>query len=371
MDGDQSTLYSMLRFFVGSATTLLLAFVVLVVKLPSGLNLKRAKVAKFMLFVAYFVLGAPLFIYKVYKVYDVTAFVLFVTYLSDSLSYGLLLIAPFLILSEKYSFSIHDIVIAVLALCILLQCYFYLGYPIFGVIHSVWKWLLLAMSGAAVVCLGLIGMRKYRVCDRRDTFVRYFVGYYFYVLSVVVLYQILSPVLPVLDKAVLMINILFVLASCMFVLKYFEYVSIARVSDSYVGLDVIDGSGDGLALVGGGERCQLSTDKELLLEERLKDWVALKHFLDEDDSIDAVVDALGTDINTFRTYFRTKMPCDFRTWRITLRIEYAKGLLRENPEISMNKLSDRCGFATRSNFYYYFKKYTGMTPAEYKESVGK
>lgn len=68
---------------------------------------------------------------------------------------------------------------------------------------------------------------------------------------------------------------------------------------------------------------------------------------------------------------RRWMHSDFRSWRISLRIEYAKKLINEDPAISMNVLSGKAGFVSRSNFYHYFKKITEETPSEYKERVSK
>lgn len=110
------------------------------------------------------------------------------------------------------------------------------------------------------------------------------------------------------------------------------------------------------------------TDKrEQELHDTLDRWVRSKEFLKQDDGMEEVAKELGTDLEFLRQYFRTHMDCDFRTWRIRLRIEYAKKLLAENPDISMNTLATEVGFPSRSNFYYQFKKITGKTPIEYKE----
>lgn len=112
----------------------------------------------------------------------------------------------------------------------------------------------------------------------------------------------------------------------------------------------------------------LDEKKASVLKGRLDSWVENKCYL-QDDAIEDVVSALGTDLDFFRQYFRLRMPSDFRTWRISLRVEYAKKLINEEPSISMNVLSGKSGFVSRSNFYHYFKKITGETPAEYKSRV--
>ena len=68
-------------------------------------------------------------------------------------------------------------------------------------------------------------------------------------------------------------------------------------------------------------------------------------------------------------YFRTQMPQDFRSWLVSLRIEYAKEVLSGELGISMNKLAQKVSFTTKSNFYGHFKKITGETPVEYRQRI--
>ena len=97
----------------------------------------------------------------------------------------------------------------------------------------------------------------------------------------------------------------------------------------------------------------------------LEEWVKSEQYLNSDKSIEEVAHELNTDISFLRWYFNTRMDKDFRTYRVELRIEYAKRLLAENPELSINSISYRAGFNTKANFYTYFKKYVGVSPAEY------
>ena len=60
------------------------------------------------------------------------------------------------------------------------------------------------------------------------------------------------------------------------------------------------------------------------------------------------------------------MQTTFRTWRIALRIEEAKRLLREEkvPVATVHKM---VGVADKSNFHKQFRQVTGMTPREFAE----
>ena len=111
---------------------------------------------------------------------------------------------------------------------------------------------------------------------------------------------------------------------------------------------------------------KLKGNKEIdKLKNSLQEWVRNEQYLNSDKSIEEVAHELNTDISFLRWYFNTQMDKDFRTYRVELRIEYAKRLLAENPQLSINSISYRAGFNTKANFYTYFKKYVGVSPAEY------
>lgn len=120
------------------------------------------------------------------------------------------------------------------------------------------------------------------------------------------------------------------------------------------------------ATVGGKLKGNKEIDK---LRNSLQEWVRNEKYLNSDKSIEEVAHELGTDISFLRWYFNTQMDKDFRTYRVELRIEYAKRLLVENPELSINSISYRAGFNTKANFYTYFKKYVGVSPAEYLKDL--
>lgn len=58
----------------------------------------------------------------------------------------------------------------------------------------------------------------------------------------------------------------------------------------------------------------------------------------------------------------------FRNWLAKYRVEYAKRILLENPDISISKLSKMCGFIGRNSFYRQFSNIEGMTPTEWAKN---
>ena len=58
----------------------------------------------------------------------------------------------------------------------------------------------------------------------------------------------------------------------------------------------------------------------------------------------------------------------FREWITSLRLEYAKNILKEHPEINIQKLAESSGFLSRSNFIKLFSEKEGCTPAKWKKA---
>ena len=113
---------------------------------------------------------------------------------------------------------------------------------------------------------------------------------------------------------------------------------------------------------------ELAAEKEYL-RLALERWIAGRGFTRPEEGREQIVRELGTTREFLGWYFRTEIGQDFRPWRVGLRIEYAKQLMAEELGISMNDLARKVGFATKSNFYGYFKKLTGETPVEYQQRI--
>lgn len=96
-------------------------------------------------------------------------------------------------------------------------------------------------------------------------------------------------------------------------------------------------------------------------------WVEDKKFTQKDISVDEIAELLAVNRTFLQYYFRTYMQTDFRTWRSELRIHEAQTILKEHPEISLEKVRELVGFNHRANFHQQFQKITGLTPSQYKQ----
>lgn len=108
------------------------------------------------------------------------------------------------------------------------------------------------------------------------------------------------------------------------------------------------------------------TERNEQFKETLDKWVEEKKFALKDVSVDEIAKSLHVDRSYLQYYFRTHMPTDFRSWRSELRIREAQLILKENPEISLEKVRESVGFNHRANFHQQFQKITNATPKEFK-----
>ena len=113
------------------------------------------------------------------------------------------------------------------------------------------------------------------------------------------------------------------------------------------------------------------TESELKrIEKALDVWVQEKRFRDYDKSREEIAKQLRISKEALHLYFSTVKKVDFRTWRTELRIEDAKKLLLEDKKTSINIIGEMAGFSDRANFYRQFVKIVGCSPKDWRESNG-
>ena len=105
------------------------------------------------------------------------------------------------------------------------------------------------------------------------------------------------------------------------------------------------------------------------VREAVDRWVAAKHYLEPDVSVEEIARQMGISRQTLNDYFATVLQTPFRSWRIELRIREAERLLADDPAISTGELCTRSGYNDRSNFHKHFAKVTGRSLAEYRDSL--
>lgn len=112
----------------------------------------------------------------------------------------------------------------------------------------------------------------------------------------------------------------------------------------------------------------LRSDKEIWLENVLTYVNA--HYTDADFSIIRISDDFDMSVTAFSNKFKTMMGQTFLSYVSSLKILWAKELLRST-ELSLQEISDYLHYSNQSNFGRMFKKLTGMTPNEFREAKGE
>lgn len=107
------------------------------------------------------------------------------------------------------------------------------------------------------------------------------------------------------------------------------------------------------------------------IEKNLKIWVDGKKYREYDKSREEIAEDLNTSKESLQLYFDKIVGQDFRSWRTDLRINDAKKMLVENKELSTSYICETCGFSDRSNFHRQFTRVVGCSPKRWRELNGK
>lgn len=107
------------------------------------------------------------------------------------------------------------------------------------------------------------------------------------------------------------------------------------------------------------------------VREDLERWVEAKKFMEKDVPYAEVLSQIGVDVATMRRYMKDELGTDFRTWRNGLRLEEACRMFTENPDMSVEQVSDRVGYNDSSNFHKDFKKRYGVSASAFRKSRQK
>lgn len=103
--------------------------------------------------------------------------------------------------------------------------------------------------------------------------------------------------------------------------------------------------------------------------QRLEAWVAEKGYCTQGISIVDVAVRIGTNRTTLSQYINAELHTTFRDWINDLRCEEAKRLWTDDPDLSVDEITERSGFTSRKYFDQVFSEVEGITPAAYRKSL--
>ena len=102
--------------------------------------------------------------------------------------------------------------------------------------------------------------------------------------------------------------------------------------------------------------------------ERVDNWIKTDGYVQQGLTIKELSEILYTNRTYLSAYIKTTYKMTFREWITSLRLEYAINILKEHPEINIQKLAESSGFLSRSNFIKLFSEKEGCTPAKWKKA---
>ena len=102
--------------------------------------------------------------------------------------------------------------------------------------------------------------------------------------------------------------------------------------------------------------------------EKVDNWIKTDGYVQQGLTIKELSKILYTNRTYLSAYIKTTYKMTFREWITSLRLEYAKNILKKHPEINIQKLAESSGFLSQSNFIKLFSEKEGCTPAKWKKS---
>lgn len=126
-------------------------------------------------------------------------------------------------------------------------------------------------------------------------------------------------------------------------------------------------------LTNSGTEPEMVSDEEVPVSytefiEKVDNWIKTDGYVQQGLTIKELSEILHTNRTYLSAYIKTTYKMTFREWITSLRLEYAKNMLKEHPEINIQKLTESSGFLSRSNFIKLFSEKEGCTPAKWKKA---
>lgn len=94
-----------------------------------------------------------------------------------------------------------------------------------------------------------------------------------------------------------------------------------------------------------------------------------KEYLDNTFTIEDLADAISLSRHEVSEIINHQMNTSFYQLLAKYRIDYAKGLLLERQNLTIEAIVGECGFSSKSTFNKYFKMFVGKTPSVYRNIV--
>lgn len=103
------------------------------------------------------------------------------------------------------------------------------------------------------------------------------------------------------------------------------------------------------------------------LDSKIQQWISDKKYIQSHITLDNLTTDLATNRTYLSRYINSTMGYNFKTWISHLRIEEAKRLLVEEPDLPAVDIAEQVGISDKSSFFRQFSNLEQLTPREYRE----
>lgn len=105
------------------------------------------------------------------------------------------------------------------------------------------------------------------------------------------------------------------------------------------------------------------------IENSLATWLESKSYTQSGLTIQDMAKMLDTNRTYLNAFIKEKYHVSFCDWITDIRLEYAKEILKEHPEISIQRVAELSGFMSRSYFTKSFTEKEGCSPSKWKKAI--
>jgi AraC-like DNA-binding protein len=111
-------------------------------------------------------------------------------------------------------------------------------------------------------------------------------------------------------------------------------------------------------------------DQRALLGKLSKVMAEQKPFLKSDFSLPDLAQNVGTTVHALSQAINEGLGKNFFEMVAEYRVNEAKKLLRDRPNIKVEEIAEQVGYNSKSSFNTMFKKFTGVTPSQFRSGKG-
>lgn len=112
------------------------------------------------------------------------------------------------------------------------------------------------------------------------------------------------------------------------------------------------------------ERKNIENEDDNLMKNKIQEYIEKNY--STDFSLENLADHLGLSFKYTSILFKKVMNSNFKSYINFYRIKQAKYLLEKNPELKIKDLAQLLGYNSSNTFIKVFKKYEGVSPAQWK-----